>query len=207
MRLKPAVLVAVLALAAFSAAAQSDSEALDSEAAVAFTGNVQRMASGEGTTDSATTSGGFLMNFRHRFHIIRLPFNGMVEANLTFTTFTQYYNPGGSQTQANIYEASGAYVIPFKVSSPGRWKPFVEGGGGYMQFGPVNSGSVQGAQKDHRPAVLYGGGVDWRKYNHLAIRLGYRGLVYRTPDFSLPQQVTGTWTHMAEPYVGFVYRF
>jgi opacity protein-like surface antigen len=206
MRFQPAVLVAALAFCAFSAAAQSDSdEPIDNDASVNFTGNIQKTATGNGVTDAATKSGGFLMNLQHRFRF--LPLGGRVEANLSFTTFTQYYNPGASQTQANIYEGSGAYVIPFKASGPGRWKPFLEGGGGYMLFSPVNTGSVAGSQKDHHPAILYGAGVDWRKYNHLAVRIGYRGLFYRAPDFTLPAQVTGTWTHMAEPYVGLVYRF
>ena len=208
MRFRPVVLVAVLALCAFSAAAQSDEEepeVLNYNASVNFTGNVQRTATGDGTKDTATISGGFLMNIRRRFHF--LPWNGEVEANLAFTSFTQYYNPGFSQTQANTYEASGAYVVPFKSNSWTRWKPFWEIGGAYTRWDPVNTGSVASAQKDHRPGVLYGVGVDYRRYSHLGIRIGYRGLVYQAPDFSLPAQVTNAWTHMAEPYFGIVYRF
>jgi hypothetical protein len=42
----------------------------------------------------------------------------------------------------------------------------------------------------------------------MALRLQYRGLVYRSPDFGVPGRFfTGTRGHMAEPSIGIAVKF
>ncbi len=43
--------------------------------------------------------------------------------------------------------------------------------------------------------------------NHLALRLQYRGLVYKAPSFNVQNLFTGARGHMAEPSVGIVVKF
>jgi hypothetical protein len=49
--------------------------------------------------------------------------------------------------------------------------------------------------------------VDYRLVRALGLRLQYRGLVYKAPDFGLAALSTDSWTHTAEPSVGLVFRF
>ena len=75
------------------------------------------------------------------------------------------------------------------------------------------------ASQQTKPAFLYGGGFDWRIFssvplirrsvvtNYLALRLQYRGLVYKAPDFKVQNLFTGARGHMAEPSIGIVVKF
>jgi hypothetical protein len=49
--------------------------------------------------------------------------------------------------------------------------------------------------------------VDYRLLGGLGLRLQYRGLVYKAPDFGISALSTDSWTHTAEPSVGLVLRF
>jgi hypothetical protein len=49
--------------------------------------------------------------------------------------------------------------------------------------------------------------VTYKMLGQLAVQLGYRGLIYKAPDFTVPSQLTNATSHMAEPYVGLTYRF
>jgi opacity protein-like surface antigen len=93
-----------------------------------------------------------------------------------------------------------------------RFKPFLLVGGGVLVFNPDNTliaGSPQSLEgvRQTRPAVLYGGGVDYHLISMFALRLQYRGLFYSPPDFQLPGLFTGGRGHFAEPTVGIVARF
>jgi hypothetical protein len=65
-----------------------------------------------------------------------------------------------------------------------------------------------GATRQTTPAFPYGGGVDYHLFSRFALRLQYRGLFYRAPDFHTPVYLyTGAIGHMAEPSAGVVIRF
>jgi hypothetical protein len=76
-----------------------------------------------------------------------------------------------------------------------------------LYFSPVASGSTPGGSKSVQPAVVGGVGLDWRATQHVALRLGYRGVFYRPPSFGIATQTLDTFTEMNEPYVGLVLRF
>ena len=42
---------------------------------------------------------------------------------------------------------------------------------------------------------------------HLSLRAEYRGLVYKAPDFNLAGLNTDSWTQIAQPSAGIVFRF
>jgi len=173
-----------------------------SEVSANFTGDFQKQATGLGVTDSPSYSGGLLVNYRYHFNRW-----SAIEANYGYTRFSQFYS-SGSVTQANVNEASLAYQFAFGVPNEARLHPFAEAGTGALFFSsPIASGSNAGGLAQSRPAFLYGGGVTYKMLGQLAVQLGYRGLIYKAPDFTVPSQLTNATSHMAEPYVGLTYRF
>jgi outer membrane immunogenic protein len=198
MRKKISLILAALVLCSLPAFAQEG----NSEVSVNFTGNFQKFSSGFGVSDSPSYSGGVLANYRYHFNRW-----SAIEVNYSHTRFSQYYNTG-TATQANVNEATFAYVFTFGVSEDARIHPFVEAGTGALFFSPIfPTGTTNGALSQDRATFLYGGGVTYKLTHGLNLQVGYRGLVYRTPDFTLPAQFTNSPTHMAEPYVGVTFRF
>ncbi len=124
--------------------------------------------------------------------------------------------------QGLISEFTGAYVFSFLQSD--KLEPFVFGGGGVLVFNPSITqidaiASSIGARRQTKPAFLYGAGVDYKVFSILpiisksslsskvALRLQYRGLVYKAPSFDVQNLFTGAEGHMAEPSIGLVVKF
>ena len=203
MRIKTVALLVVSTLFALPALAQND----NSEVSASFTGNFPQQVTGLGLTDSPTNAWGFLINYRYHFNG-----SSAIETSYAHTRFTQFYTPASSTTYSsaitsNLDEATLAYVYTFRKPAGRRYKPFLEAGTGALIFRPTGQTFTVGELTQDRSTLLYGGGVDWKVSERLSLRLGYRGFVYKAPDFALAIQVTNELTHMAEPYVGVVYRF
>jgi outer membrane immunogenic protein len=178
-----------------------------SEVSADFTGDFPAQASGLGLTDKPTNSSGLLVNYRYDFNDW-----SAIEINYDYTQFSQYYGPprftsASFVTRASANEATLGYVLTFGQPTGARYRPFVEAGTGALFFSPVSKGSTVAGLTQDRAAFLYGGGVDWNAAPNVSVRLGYRGLVYRAPDFVVPVQVTNAMAHLAEPYIGVVVRF
>jgi opacity protein-like surface antigen len=198
MRIKVSLILAALALLSLPALAQEG----NSEVSANFTGNFQKQSTGQGLTDSPSYSGGLLANYRYHFNRW-----SAVEVNYSYTRFSQIYS-SGAFTQSNVNEATFAYQFTFGVPKDARFRPFLEAGTGALFFSsPIPNGSNAGGFAQDRAAFLYGGGVTYRLKGPVGIQLGYRGLVYRTPDFTVANQFTNATTNMAEPYVGLSIRF
>jgi opacity protein-like surface antigen len=170
-------------------------------------GLLAKQTSGNGVTQIPTTNVGFLGTARFRFAK-----KSTLEVNWGHGDDSQNYVTASLQYRipATISEFTGAYV--FTPMETKRFKPFLLVGGGVLVFNPNNllidqvAQSSQGVRQT-RPAVLYGGGVDYRLISFLALRLQYRGLFYSSPDFSQPGLFTGGRGHIAEPAIGLVIRF
>jgi hypothetical protein len=203
MRFKIALFLAAITLLAVPAWCQSDDTAPAETWQISAVGtlNIQPKATNSGVTDTTTKSGGLL--FTGRYH-----WRGKwwFEANGGFTTFTQYYEPVASEEQANIYEGTGGLVYNFKQDEA-KLRPFAEFGGGVEYFSPVATGSTGGGQKQVEGAGFAGVGADYRLGSGIALRFGYRAVLYRPPSFGVASQTTNTYTFMSEPYLGFVIRF
>ena len=166
-----------------------------------------KQTSGNGTVLVPTHNVGFLASGR-----LRLAKNSALEANWGHADDSQKYITSTLQYRilTTVSEFSGAYV--FTPMETKRFKPFLLVGGGVLVFNPNNTligGNPQGLEgvRETRPAILYGGGVDYHLISFLALRLQYRGLFYSPPDFKLPGLFTGGRGHLAEPAVGLVVRF
>jgi opacity protein-like surface antigen len=203
MRIKTVALLVVSTLFALPALAQND----NSEVSAGFTANFPQQATGLGLTDSPTNAGGLMINYRYHFNG-----SSAIEVSYARTRFTQFYTLASSTTfnsitTATLNEATLAYVHTFRKPAHARYKPFLEAGTGALIFRPTAQTITVGDLIQDRSTLLYGGGVDWKVTKRMSLRLGYRGFVYKAPDFAIASQVTNALTHLAEPYVGIVYRF
>lgn len=182
---------------------------------------LSKQSAGNGTTLTPTNSGAVLVTGRYRFSE-----HSSVEINYSHTSNSQIYfsAPLTYRIQNTIAEYSGAYVFSFHESE--KFEPFVFAGAAALVFYPgYNFNTVNDVQtylpasQQTKPAFLYGGGFDYRVFsilplihksplaNHVALRLQYRGLVYKAPDFNVQNLFTGAKGHMAEPSAGIVVKF
>jgi outer membrane immunogenic protein len=197
---KKNVLTITLGLAAMALPAFSQSENPGkNEVSVQVLGSFVKSTTSDGVRNSATDSGGVLVNYRRFFDT----HNG-IEVNYGYALNTQNFlsSSGESGVKTNSHEVSGAYVfrLPFK-----RFTPFVLAGAGALVFDPKD---FEGAASQTRAAFLYGGGADFNLSRHLFMRAEYRGFVYNSPTWSLASlDGTDRITHRAEPSIGFGWRF
>jgi outer membrane immunogenic protein len=180
-----------------------------------------KQSTGNGTVLTPTNSGAVLITGRYRFTE-----HSSIELNYSHTSNSQIYfsAPLTYRIQGTIAEYSGAYVFSFHQTP--RVEPFVFAGAGALVFYPgYSSNTINGVQtylpasQQTQPAFLYGGGFDYRVFSrlpfirrssltkYLALRLQYRGLVYKAPAFNVQNLFTGARGHMAEPSVGIVVKF
>ncbi len=180
-----------------------------------------KQSSGNGTVLTPTNSGAILVTGRYRFSV-----HSSIALNYSHTSNSQIYSspPLTIRIQGTIAEYSGAYVFSFHQTP--KVEPFVFAGAGALVFYPgYSSNTINGVQtylpasQQTQPAFLYGGGLDWRVFpsvplirrasltKYLALRLQYRGLVYKAPAFNVQNLFTGARGHMAEPSVGIVVKF
>ena len=167
----------------------------------------QKQVTGSGVTLTSTDNVGVLASLRWRIR----PRAG-IELNYARTPNAQTFNapPYLFHLQNTTSEYTGAAVL--NLFERGKYEPFVMGGIGSLSFYPktiyvngVSSALYEGTQT--RLAFLYGGGVDYKVYSHIAVRLQYRGLLYKAQDYKVSRLFTGSTAHLAEPAAGVVFRF
>ncbi|MBV9574346.1 MAG: hypothetical protein JOY93_09855 [Acidobacteriales bacterium] len=179
---------------------------------------ISKHSQGNGTIDAPTSSGAFLATFR-----VRMTPKHSLLINYGHSRNSQIYTvpPNDYRIQAIVSEYTGAYV--FSPMESKRFEPFFLAGAGVLKFNPYDTfiDAVQvgvPAVQQTEVAFLYGAGFDYHIFSsipfirrlpseHLALRLQYRGLIYKAPDFSVPGLFTGARGHMAEPSVGIVVKF
>jgi len=195
------------------------------DASINGAGVFTSQSSGNGITQSATTGLNVFGTFRVRF----APKHSFVFNYGHAKDSQTYLIPENIHVLTTISEYSGAYVFsPFRE---GRFEPFFLAGVGGLRFSPRSTwvffpdladgthNRVQtnlGASTQTEVAFLYGLGLDYRLpfISRLALRLQYRGFLYKAPDFGVSTAsgnplslFTGAKGHMAEPSVGLVFRF
>jgi opacity protein-like surface antigen len=174
---------------------------------VSGAGVLSKQTRGNGIVQAPTQGSGIVASLARR-----LGSSAALQLNFGHNLNSQKYVSGGVdyRIKSTITEFSGALV--FRVLQREKLKPFVLGGGGALIFNPDSTLIDQtaqniGAQRQTRPAVLYGAGVDCHLFSRLSLRLQYRGLFYSPPNYHVPNLFTGGRGHMAEPSVGLVFNF
>jgi opacity protein-like surface antigen len=196
---RTAMVVGILALISITAVAQENR----SEISVQGTGFFTKDTEGNGIQQRATNTGGFLLGYRYNFNRWLA-----AEANYGYDRNTQmYFNGPGARVESNIHQITGSAVV--KLPSFARLQPYALAGGGALIFDPTGNfgGSFLGATTETRGAFVYGAGADYAFTRHISLRAEYRGYVYEAPDFHLTGLNTDSWTHIAQPSAGIVFRF
>src|SRR5207248_11555225 len=99
-----------------------------------------------------------------------------------------------------------------------RWSPFALAGVGALTFDPRDTAvSFTGSQvplvpnaatAQTRAAFVYGAGADFNLTPHVYLRAEYRGFVFNSPTYDVVSlNGLDRTTHLAEPSIGFGYRF
>jgi len=172
------------------------------EGAVSVLGQFSGTTSGDGVQDRPTDSMGALATARQSFH----PWLGY-EINYSYTRFTERYSTIPFGVQNNVHEVTGAYLLQGPTIPLLGLQPFGAIGAGALIFLPTTVGGQKYSQQTRVP-LLYEIGVNYPILtSHLGLRLQYRGLNYKTPDFNATLLTTGTRRTTSEPSVGAYLRF
>ncbi len=175
-----------------------------SEVSVQGTGFFTKDADGRGLVQQGTQTGGVLAGYRYHFSRWFA-----AEANYGYARNTQKdFGASNARIQANVHEITGALVVTAPTFRD-KFHVFALAGGGGLVFDPTGNagGSFPGATTETKGAFLYGGGVDYDLLKRLALRVEYRGLVYKAPSLNLAGLDTDQFTHVAQPSAGLVFRF
>jgi hypothetical protein len=184
----------------FCSAAQAQNALRNDEVSVGgfyqFTSN----ASGNGITDTTTTSVGGEASFRHSFHW----YLGY-EASYDYSRFTEKYTDQAFGYQHNLHSFNGSYYV--RGPKALGLQPFAVAGISAVIFSPSLNGG-QNVPFQVRPGANFGAGVDYPLLtNNFGLRLQYRGLYYEAPDFGLAKLSTGSYRLTSEPLAGVYVRF
>jgi opacity protein-like surface antigen len=199
--------VALACLCVPFAAAQEDVGHFDVSFSWGAVFNKTSSSATNGVTVAPTNSGLILGTFRVRFNRM-----SGIEVNGARSDNSQIFILGTNdyRAQTSVTEFSGAYVLsPFHFE---KIEPFLLAGGGVLRFYPSNqyingNPSPFAATQQTSMAFLYGGGVDYRVWRRLGVRVQYRGLIYKEPTFHVTQFFSGAKGHMAEPSIGILLNF
>ena len=201
------IFIFALALAAAAQDAAQDEGRFD----VSISGGAAFSKTSKSTNGTVTleptTALNILGSVRYRFNHL-----SSVQLNIGRTSNSQLYvvPPDSYRVKSSTTEFSLAYVLtPF---TRGKLQPFLLGGAGGLHFGAGNQyiDGVQspfGAVSQTSLAFVYGAGTDYVIWRGLGVRLQYRGLIYKAPDFGRTILFTGARGHLAEPMVGIVAKF
>jgi opacity protein-like surface antigen len=196
---RAAVTIGILAIVSITGVAQENR----SEISIQGTGFFSKDTAGNGTIERANNTGGFLIGYRYNFNRWLA-----AEANYGYDRNTQFYFGGTSaRVQSDIHQFTGEAVI--KLPTFARLQPYALAGAGALVFDPTGNagGSFPGATLEGKGAFVYGVGAQYAFTRHLSLQAEYRGLVYKAPSFNLAGLNTGSWTQVAQPSAGIVFRF
>jgi opacity protein-like surface antigen len=199
---------AVLLITAASIASAQDQPRFDLSVGAAGVFNKTVSSSSGNIKDSPTNSLAYIGSFRyHVTHKHAFEFSvGRTSNSQNFSVSPNVYRISTSVTQF-----TGAYV--FSPFSTAKWQPFLLAGAGGLHFYPGNVTidtfpTSVGTATQTSLAFLYGFGTDYHVWRVVAVRLQYRGFIFKEPDFKVPALFfTGARTHIAEPSLGIVLKF
>ena len=198
----PLVVVVVLfvALGVFTLPARAQHPLHNSDISLSVFGQFTSTVSGNGITQSTTDSVGGQAAFRHSYHWW-LGYEG----SYAYTRFNEYYTGQPYSYQHNLHDFGGTYLL----TAPGLLglHPFAGVGASALIFSPSLNGG-QNASWQARPALNFTVGVNQALLtSHFGIRIQYRGLYYKAPDFGNPALTTNSFRLTSEPMIGAFLRF
>ena len=191
------ILLPVLAVAGFAQESRQD-------ACVSVTGIIPPYVSGNAVQLRATNGLGGLASYRYMLtprSAAELNYQYSQNANKFVTSFLP-----NIRIHTRMQEVSAAYVFNFNFK---HFNPFIEAGvGGYM-FTPLKDSSTTTLDAKGSTSVggLYGGGVAYEISPSFDIRVQYRGIIVKSPNFGLDQYRTNRYYNISNPTIGVAYHF
>jgi opacity protein-like surface antigen len=200
--MKKAFLATVAALAVFSTAAFAQVEQ-PQQISVQGTALITKESNTDSASHRATQSGGLLVGYSYQFN----NWAG-VEGNYGYTRNTENFfgSFGQSSIQANVHEVTGSFIFHIPVRAT-NIRPYALAGGGALVFDPTANNQSNGLDRQTKGTFVYGGGFNFDVTRNFGVRAEYRGLVYKTPDFTLSSLNLDKVTHLAQPSLGFYFRY
>ena len=205
-RMKKLALLALL-LTVFTIAGQAQESRQD----VSVSGSVVLEPYVNSTTNVTVASKrGLGALFSYRFMLTP---RGAIEANYGYSQGALRYHatslPNGVNINARLQEISAAYVLNFNYHN---FNPFVEGGGGALLWGPIKNIGTQILDAKSQTTIvgLYGGGIAYEVSPSFDIRLEYRGIFSKVPNFGAtgtPNLTTNKYYNINNPVIGVAYHF
>jgi len=184
----------------FCTAAQAQRALRNDDVAVGGIFQFTTTASGNGITDTPTKSAGGEAAFRHSFHW----YMGY-EVAYDYTRFGENYTGQVYGYQHNLHQFSGSYYVHGPKAL--GLQPFALAGISAVVFSPSLNGG-QNVPFQARPGADFGAGVNLPLLtNYFGVRVQYRGVYYKAPDFGVAQLTTNSWRLTSEPMVGVYLRF
>lgn len=153
---------------------------------------------------NSTPAYGGLLSYR-----FMLTPSAALEANygITYQNSIGYYvNPNHYKVLTRTQELSAAFVKSFVFKN---FNPFVEAGPAALVFLPIRNSGTTNVDAKQQTAVggMYGAGFAYELSPSWDLRVEYRGLVTKVPNFGLSQLSANRWYNISNPAVGFAYHF
>ena len=155
--------------------------------------------SGNGITDTPSKSGGGEVAFRHSYH-----WGLGYEGGYGYTRYHEDYTGVPFGIQHNQHDFSGSYYVhgPTVVVQPFA----LVGVSALLQAPSLNGG--QNVPHEWEPGVNFGVGANVPLLtSHFGLRVEYRGIYYKAPDFGAPYLTTNAFRVTSEPMAGVYFKF
>jgi hypothetical protein len=132
------------------------------------------------------------------------------EGNYGYARYTDTFTPFGSQPNGGVQQNASEYTLGYVAHAKKEYfglTPFASGGAGTMVFRPTPGGGL--ALPEQARAVYYFSvGAETTVFSpHFGIRLQYRQLFFKAPDFLTNYLTIQQHTTTYEPGFGFFLRF
>lgn len=179
--------------------AQAQKALRNDDIAISGLYEMTQTVSGGGITVTPTKAAGGEASFRHSFHY----WLGY-EAAYTDTRYTDYYSGQPFGIQHSQHEFSASYY----VHGPTIFvQPFALAGISAIVFSPSLNGG-QNVSWQARPGANFGAGVNLPLLtSHIGLRVEYRGVYYKTPDYNRAPLTTNASRLTSEPMAGVYIKF
>lgn len=167
--------------------------------AIFATGSFQMAAAttANGVPLSTTNVAGWQLGIRAHFN----DYNAF-EFRFSFAQPTQTY---GSNLIVKATDTNYSLDYVRTIPLEGAIRPFFLGGVSIIHYVPTGANNTVGAGPQIRPGIDYGAGLDWKLTNQLSLRIEYREILYRIPDFGLIG--ISQWNRMPIPDIGLQWHF
>ena len=191
------LLLPLLAVAGFAQESRQD-------ASLSFTGIFPPYVYGNTVQQHPRYGWGALASYRYM-----LTPRSAVEGNYEYSQYANKYvtSFNNVRVQTRLQEISAAYVFNFTFK---KFNPFLEGGVGGFIFTPIQgSGTTTlDAKRQTNIGALWGGGIAYELSPSFDLRVQYRGITVKAPNFDLANYKTNRWYPvLSEPAIGVAYHF